>query len=85
MRKLTAALGFSRAAVSAELVLMQSIAELRQEATDARDLASTIAAAASVRDLLSYASALEADAASWQQAFSRSHSGLFAGCAGTLH
>jgi hypothetical protein len=81
MRKLSAGHRFS-AAVSPELVIMRSIAELRQEATDARHLASTIAAAASVRDLLSYASALEADAANWQQTFSRSQGGLFAGASG---
>jgi hypothetical protein len=82
MRKLSATLGFSRAPVSLELVMMRSIAELRQEATDARHLASTVAASASVRDLLSYASALEADAAIWQQAFSHSQGGLFAGASG---
>ena len=41
-------------------------AELRQEAAEARDLASTLKDPASVADLLNYACALESDAADWE-------------------
>ena len=77
MQKLTAA--------SPEMVIIVNIAELRQEASDARDLASKVAASASVRDLLSYASALEADAANWQHAFLPFQSGFIVGGVGRLH
>jgi hypothetical protein len=72
-------------AASPEPVIKGHVAELRQEATDARRLASTIAASSAVRDLLSYASALEADAECWEQAFSPFLGGLMAGRIGRLH
>jgi hypothetical protein len=45
-----------------------AVAELREEAAQARNLASTLTDPASVADLLKYASALEADAAHWGSA-----------------
>jgi hypothetical protein len=47
-------------------------AELRQDAAEARDLASTLKDSASIADLLEYASALESDAAGWEDAPSAS-------------
>jgi len=41
-------------------------AELRQEAGEARDLASTLQDQAAIADLLAYARALESDAADWE-------------------
>ena len=41
-------------------------AELRQEAAEARDLASTLQDQAAIADLLNYARALERDAADWE-------------------
>jgi hypothetical protein len=41
-------------------------AELRQEAAEARDLASTLQDQAAIADLLNYARALESDATDWE-------------------
>ena len=41
-------------------------AELREEAEQARDLASTLRDQAAIADLLNYARALESDAADWE-------------------
>jgi hypothetical protein len=56
------------------------IAELRMQANEARHLASTFKDRAIIRDLLNYASALERDAAQWDEVVRKNPGAPLAAC-----